>query len=518
MKNELHSLKNELQKLLGDEFSVEESNQWISIFYGNRKIAIVRPGEYRIWFSQYGNPVSYVGPVDVNLVKLATQKPSYYNVNIRGIPTIIERTSRTERGLGVPDLFYSKIVEGSSSLEEAFGKLWNSPHSFGVTGDGKIVDHPNYFATLEKRDFGAPIGRRELVYAILSIDTDTVPDRQKNFVLGFIDSIRKANKGGWDLSPRQIEVARDIIGKYAPDEIADRLGCKKPKSIATFDTFVIETSSKIDPFMAADRNWFSGFRSSISGRESLTEGQRNIALKFISNYRDQLDLETLNAIYHHLPEQEDFFKKYNLATIKMMVAALRSAVASGSIILDQKSERFVNTNGFGEKDTRYETWRNIVEHVHDRMIKLSNKGKMGDFSDYINDPDLLKSMIDNETIGESTKSDRVDSIINNISNYKQKTYSKEQKMAGLEIVKILSSNCDGAIEEDGSGFSKAHTKHGKKLALLSFEDLTDSDMNTISFFSKYYHRQIPKYLEKIVNSVAEKENNAYLTLLESICY
>lgn len=493
-----------LREKLGDDFSIEESDRGATVFYGPRRIAIVTPTETRIWYSKYGNPVIN-NWVDTDGIKYATRDPVYREGMVRDQPVIIERTERTERVLGAPSAVFEEIIGKSRSIKEAYSMLWESPHAFGVSADGKIVDHPNYLATIPPREPGSPINRKELSYAILSLDWKKIPGNSVGFVTSFTESIKNANKKGWDLSPRQIEVARDIIAKYAPEEIAERLGCKAMPVEKTFDTFVAETCQKIEPFMAADRQWFAQFKNSVRGRNRLSEGQRNIALKFISNYRDQLDLETLDVIYPHLPNQEDFFQKFNLATIKLMVEALKTGSERGQIILDKKSEQFLNTNGFGDEKTRYETWRTLVEHVYDRMIKLMGKGKLEEFVEYLKNPDLLKSMIDNETMGASTRSDSVDRIVKNISKHKPRTYTKEQKEAGLAIVSILSSNCDGAKQEDYRGFSKAHTRHGKYLATLTSDQISDADMNMICFFSKYYHRQIPRDLANIVNAVVEPE-------------
>ena len=74
------------------------------------------------------------------------------------------------------------------------------------------------------------------------------------------------------------------------------------------------------------------------------------------------------------------------------------------------------------------------------------------------------------------------------------------------------------MTEDGVGLSKAHTRHGKWLATKSIDSITDEDMNTISFFSKYYKGQLPSRLVRIIAEEAKSEEPiwSHIQLLNSI--
>jgi len=75
--------------------------------------------------------------------------------------------------------------------------------------------------------------------------------------------------------------------------------------------------------------------------------------------------------------------------------------------------------------------------------------------------------------------------------------SEELKETTLRGLQILSGVCDGAKSEDGIGFNGADTGIGKSLAMRKF--LTPKQTVLGIKILKKYHRQLPKYLSKIIN-------------------
>lgn len=416
--------------------------------------------------------------------------PSYVIEIGKNYVIATERTPKTETALINKETLNLDAPKSPDDREAIYGILWNHPETKLLNPNGSEVPSPNFLARIRPREFGAQISRLEFAYALRSIDMDTVPESSKGFVYNFRDSLIKTLER-YDLSVRQEEVARKVISDFAPEEISKKLGLFQPK-VETFDTFVIGVCQKIKPYLASDAKWFEGFAASIKSSRKLTPGQLNIALKFISNYRDQLNATDLETVFSHLPEREEFYKKYTIAYIKLMLAALKYGKLSGTVLIDDKCQQFITFNGVGNENIRHTAWKKLVEFVGDKIEKQVKKGKLEDFAEYISNPDLYHSMINKELKGDSTLSKRVDEITSKISEYKQIEYSDEQKQVASKCLRYLDSVCDGAFEEDGQGFNKSHTKHGKYLARMDWKDLSNEDMNTAVFLVHFYRGQLNK--------------------------
>ena len=83
-----------------------------------------------------------------------------------------------------------------------------------------------------------------------------------------------------------------------------------------------------------------------------------------------------------------------------------------------------------------------------------------------------------------------------------KGISAEQAEAVHDMLKILASLCDGAMELDDSGFNKFHASIGKRMALL--EKLSTAQMLLGRKIVKKYHRQLPADMYSLVYGKTRK--------------
>lgn len=75
------------------------------------------------------------------------------------------------------------------------------------------------------------------------------------------------------------------------------------------------------------------------------------------------------------------------------------------------------------------------------------------------------------------------------SKYPQAT--TDQRQAATEAIRQLAARCDGAIVEDGMGFSKVDTRFGKQLAKRSYDrELTDGEVFWCTKLANKYRRQL----------------------------
>ncbi len=522
-----------LEKFCRDNgFSLSSGADHLGIFKSNVKIAEIREEEDRTCsakiYAELDNVLSVkkATPSDLKRIILQSLEASYSAIKLgedrRG--TVIAAATRRSplREVTLKGPIHQPDFRND---EEIYEILWNSTEAVEIKPNGSEGPHPNYMSRMPDREPGSGIGITEMVYGLRAIDLSKVPRSKVGFVSSFIESnVKNIHKYGQ--SARQEEISRELIAEYAPEHVAKKLGLIKKQKQETFTTFLVGICQKIRPYMASDGQWWIKFAESIQGRENLSPGQSNIALKFLSNYRDQLSAEDYETIYPHLPEQESFYKKFTIAYIKLMVAALVYGEKSGSILIDMKCREFLQTNGFGNPNTKHTVWKKTVEWVDDKIRKQVKKGNLEDFREYVENPDLYHSMIERELDGESTLSGKVDQITSRISDYKQIEYTDDQKEAGLACMRILDGMCDGAVTEDGHGFNKSHTRYGKHLADLDISQITNEDMNKISFMVKFYRAQLPQRYRDIVaghtdviagqkNKPTHDTNTLYFRLLKS---
>jgi len=378
----------------------------------------------------------------------------------------------------------------------------------------------------------AELSQAQLTYAFNEIPFERLLDlpndnKSKSFLVSFFPGVKAQLIAGRPLSPRQTKSAIGIVKEFAPKRVLmdlglyvepqveqpDTPGQPKPVREKTPDEIVKDIITKIKPYFAGDKAYFTGFAASVSQyRGSLSEKQFNVCKKYISNYQDQFDANTIGELNRvdAIGEQDEFYRDYSLDYIMFLVAVCKYATARSEVRVDKDIDEFVRTNGLGpETEVGYnwktgtrgtipaktEKWEKHVVHVHEKLKKACEKGHLQEISDYIEDP------------SEFARDPRKALAIVSGSEYTDASvFTQKQRDAAHRCMQLLAAACDYAHAEDFQGFNKTDTIVGHYFASLPC--LTDEQMPRAVFMCRFYRKQLPRDLVKAVieDEIVEDED------------
>ena len=274
---------------------------------------------------------------------------------------------------------------------------------------------------------------------------------------------------------------------------------KIKKSLARFsredDKSLILALTEIQPFFTADANDVAKIIQERKawaeqhGRDwkevKLVDWLRKLVVDFLSDYREQINPETLKEIQHLIPsesERSQFFVKFTPQYIEFMVRAVDASWGSGLIQKTAEVSEFLKTGGRGGTSTgrRYRdttaAWIKKVETIQKKLE--GNSTKLGGLGEYINSPQSLTKLANEMPVND---------IISSLSGVKE--YSLEEREAATLMMKHLRNmDPDKAKEENYVGFSKPDSYKGHRLA--EFDVIPNEWMPQAIFFCNKYRGQL----------------------------
>ena len=249
----------------------------------------------------------------------------------------------------------------------------------------------------------------------------------------------------------------------------------------TRDEVVKEIITKIKPYFAGDKAYFTGFAASVSQNTyPLSQKQFDVCNKYISNYQDQFDSNTTGELNRvdAIGEQDEFYRDYSLDYIMFLVEAAKYAVVRSVIRSDEDVDKFITTNGLGPETemgfdwrmkrrgivpAKTEKWEKHVVHVHEKLKKACAKGNLEDIAGYVEDPNEFAA--DPNTALAIVRGDEYTATV---------VFTQRQRDAAHECMRLLASVCDYAHDDDAQGFNKPDAPVGHKYAEQA--ELTDAQM------------------------------------------
>ena len=238
---------------------------------------------------------------------------------------------------------------------------------------------------------------------------------------------------------------------------------------------------ELKPYFVCEIDDLNNFFNKTDRYPKFIDWSRNIAIQFLSNYREQISPNLLAKIKLLLPsdaDRDEFFLKFTPKFVSFLVHVAKYAVGSSIIFPDKAIDEFLRTDGRGPHASsttkigaETNKWKKIVESVYKKLNKAAQADKLSTLGDYVSSPNTYNETEISEMVLKPTE------------------FSYEEKRTALECIQILAEECDYAHEKDFVGFNKIDTVAGHEMAMLS--EIPDDEMPRAVFWCRKYRRQLP---------------------------
>lgn len=387
-----------------------------------------------------------------------------------------------------------------------------------------------------------------------------VPDTIRKLMKGWELSGRQTEVAFDIICKNAPKATLDELGiVIAPPKEKDKEKDKEPNKPTvktsqpeTPDQIIMDLCQEITPYISVDAKWFKPFAKDLQDRRSLSVLQREICLLHIVNYWHQLTeesqdkLERLAEIGIRLPVANEFYSTFTEHYIRFLVQVAKYATESGIIFAEKAVDEFIATKGKGDpesakekenpytgesrvtwKDVNKQTikWEAIVTKVYEKLLKAVNKPpvsgrSLASVAQYIKNPQLFQDFLGikigevditdksdvthkNAELRNAEKTKIADKVTDEITTSYARTYTAEEKEAAHTAMRVLTEMCqDYATVWNNQGFNKAHTRYGHMLAAQP--EILDEQMPHVLFMMRFYRKQLPDDLLRIVSIIADK--------------